>query len=519
MSTFGSFEIGRRALHTQQKGSEVTGQNIANANTEGYTRQTVHKQALRPPAAPGVETPPGYGVEVSSIDRVRSEFYDDQIQASLNAKNYWEKKNETYSAVESILQEPGDLGINDAMADFFDAWDELSVNPESMATRSSLKEQAESLTTLVKDTYNKLVNLQEDVDKELKVKADEVNSMLEDIAEMNDSIEYLDVLGQKSNELLDERDLRIEELSEMLNFDVEEVERGVNNISVTVVNEDEDTKEIKLVEEGELKHGIKIVEDNGDLLLKAQEVDEENGNGEIVGEIVQDSSDGALQGLLESHNEDIPEYMESLDKLVFNLVKEVNQQHLKGVNLEEKYNVKFFEDNVDINENFVYDDYQEYEDDIDVSIAEYDALDFEDDNNIPGAEDFKLNEGIQEDVSKIAAALPTKENEEIPPTPGDGENALRIAQLRDADVIEDTTYQEFFRSEIADLGVKGRESQRMFESAQNVTDNLVERRNSISSVSIDDEMLDMLQYQHAYNAAARFMSTFDEMLTVLMNEL
>ena len=145
MSTFGSFEIGRRAIHAQQKGTQVTGQNIANANTEGYTRQMVHMKALVPAAAPGVITPPGYGVEVSDISRVKSEFYDDQIRKGLTAQKYWERMKETTEAIESILQEPGESGINATLSEFFDAWQELSVNPENHAVRIGLREQAETL--------------------------------------------------------------------------------------------------------------------------------------------------------------------------------------------------------------------------------------------------------------------------------------------------------------------------------------------------------------------------------------
>jgi flagellar hook-associated protein 1 FlgK len=108
-STFGSFEIGRRALHAQQKGSEVTGQNIANANTEGYSRQSVLMKALVPPAAPGVETPPGYGVAISDITRMKSQFYSDQIMKSLTAQHYWGRMEETYGAVEVFSRNPAKI--------------------------------------------------------------------------------------------------------------------------------------------------------------------------------------------------------------------------------------------------------------------------------------------------------------------------------------------------------------------------------------------------------------------------
>ncbi|HHU75351.1 MAG TPA: flagellar hook-associated protein FlgK, partial [Firmicutes bacterium] len=134
-STFGSFEIGRRGIHAMQKGAQVTGQNIANANTEGYTRQIMNLKALVPPAVAGVETPPGYGVNVSAIKRIKSEFYDSQIRQSLSQRDYWSQLGETLTALEVIFLEPGDTGINTYLSEFFDAWQELSTNPESYAAR------------------------------------------------------------------------------------------------------------------------------------------------------------------------------------------------------------------------------------------------------------------------------------------------------------------------------------------------------------------------------------------------
>ena len=105
-STFGTFEIGRRAVHAQQKGVQVTGQNIANANTEGYSRQVVQMRALVPPAVPGVDTPPGYGVAIADISRLRSEFYGDQIMKALTDQHYWDRLGQTIDGIEAIFQEP-----------------------------------------------------------------------------------------------------------------------------------------------------------------------------------------------------------------------------------------------------------------------------------------------------------------------------------------------------------------------------------------------------------------------------
>ncbi len=498
-STFGSFEIGRRAIHVQQKGVQVTGQNIANANTEGYSRQVVHMKALVPPAVPGVVTPPGYGVEVADIDRVKSEFYRGQIMKAVTAQHYWERLGQTVDGIEAIFQEPGENSINVYLNEFFDAWQELSVNPESYAVRISLREQAVSLTSLVRDIYERLDEYKFDVEKEMETAVNQINSLAAEIAGLNEKISYLQALGQKSNEMLDDRDLRLQELSGFVNIRV--IQRANGSLEV-------------------LAGGRLLLHDDRSfpLAMKTLEVDE-NGNevgddesGRQVAVIVNSLGaeltveGGALAGMLESYNEVFPRYQGSLNELVSALVKEVNALHRRGYGLDGKGPV------FDENENLVEGLNNFFEpitgEDLIKNAARY----------------FKVAEEILEDPGRIAAAV---DEEGDPPaiSPGDGSNALAIARLREALVLggEDeghtTTFHDFYRAMIADLGVEGRETGRMLQSITSVAARLREHEEAISGVSLDDEMINLVQYQHAYTAAARFLNVFDEMLGLLLSEL
>ncbi|NMB35394.1 MAG: flagellar hook-associated protein FlgK, partial [Firmicutes bacterium] len=312
-STFGSFEIGRRAIHAQQKGVQVTGQNIANANTEGYSRQVVHMKALVPPAVPGVVTPPGYGVDISDIERMKSEFYGEQIRKAITAQHYWDRLGQTMDGIESIFQEPGENSINIYLNEFFDAWQEISVNPESYAARISLREQAVSLTGLVRDIYGRLDEFKHDVEKELETAVKQVNSIAEEIAELNEKITYLGALGKKSNELLDERDLCLQKLSEFVNIRV--IERANGSVEVLaggrlLLHDDRSFPlEMKTISVGE--NG----EENG-------ENDGSNNVGQLVASVTNSLGaelaveGGALAGMLESYNEVLPYYQGGLNDLV-----------------------------------------------------------------------------------------------------------------------------------------------------------------------------------------------------------
>lgn len=467
--TFGSFEIGRRAIHAQQKGAQVTGQNIANANTEGYSRQMVQLEAKVPPAVPGVVTPPGYGVGVADITRVKSEFYGNQLMKALNVQNYWESLGESLNGIEVIMQEPSEESINSSLGEFFDAWQELSVNPESHAARLSLREQAVSLSSVVRDIYSRLDEFRYDVQNELQANIKDINAISREITEMNEKIVYLEGMGKKSNELLDERDLRLQELSEL--------------VDVRVLQRDNGSVEV-------IAGGRTLLHDDRHFEL-GLDMDEMKISNSLGAEL--QLQGGKLKGLQEAYNETFPRYQGALDELVYGLVNAVNEQHNEGSGLDGSSG-DFFE--------------------------ELPAPPDEEPAHYRAATNFYVHENILEDLDAIAAAQePGNEGEE--PAPGDGSNALAIAELRAGMTMADgsATFHDFLRGVIADLGVDGREAQRMSDSMGSVADNMREQQEAISSVSLDDEMLNMVQYQHAYSAAGRFLNTLDQMLGTLIAEL
>ncbi|MDO9536611.1 MAG: flagellar hook-associated protein FlgK [Bacillota bacterium] len=481
MSTFGSFEIGRRAIHAQQKGAQVTGQNIANANTEGYSRQVVIMKALVPPAAPGVVTPPGYGVAISDITRVKSEFYGDQLMKALTSQSYWDRMGQTLGGIEVIFQEPGETGINISLNEFFDAWQELSVNPESFAARISLREQANTLTSVVRDINNRLDELKFDVEKEVEASLKQVNSLAKEITELNKKIVYLQALGQKSNEMLDERDLRLQELSQLLDIRVLQKDNG----SVEVLA----GGRILLHDDRYFPLEMKVnnVTQADDTVI--QEIQIFNKSGSMLS-----LEGGGIAGMVESYNRVFPQYQGKLNELVYNLVIEVNKIHQEGFGLDGVNDRVFFQ-----------------------------IIDENDKGR--AAFNFYVDDGILKNLNHIAAAFEDGANPLDPdfeaPGPGNGINALQIARLREALVMEDknATFHDFFRGMIVDLGVEGRETQRMSLSMRTVAERMREQQESVSGVSLDDEMLNLIQYQHAYNAASRYLSVLDQMLGVLIDEI
>jgi len=423
-------------------------------------------EPVTPAAAPGVDPNPGQGVKVSEIVRIKSEFYDNQLMKARTMMSYWQRQRETLEGIEVIFMEPGEHSINQYLSEFFNAWQDLSINPESEATRIALREQAVTLTNVVRDIYSRLFDLSNDLAAELEVSINEVNNLAREIASLNEDIVYLQSLGKKSNELLDERDKRLHELAELIDIRVVQKANGALEVIAgqrTLLHDDRYFElKMEYTEEGK----VYLVNDRGMQLYP---------------------SGGKLESIIYSYNETFPCYMGHLDRMVEELVSRVNELHLQGYDLYGNQAGCFFAPLLQAAPG---------------------------EKALPPSLRFRVAEEIIEDVNRIAASAK-------PQSPGDGSLALSIAGLSNERCIAQgtTTFSDYFRGFISQLGVEGRESERAVVAMRATMDQLEMVRESISGVSLDDEMLDMIQFQHAYNAASKFLSILDEMLFTLINEL
>ena len=461
MSIFGSFEIGRKALRAQHKGMEVSGQNVANANTPGYSRQRVELAAVAPPPVAGVSMAPGNGVTVTGVIRVRSEFYHTQMINTASQRTYWETRREIFQGAEIIFMEPDECGINQYLNDFFDTWTELASSPESMAVREGLREQAENLVGTVRNVYLRLEDQKINYLEELEMCIAEVNRLAGVLSELNDKVRFVDALGRQSNELLDQIDLALEELTQLVDVRVHYKENGTVEVFAG--------GRLLVQEEHSFPVALELGTDGERRLIAA--------NGSPL-----ELRSGRILGILDAVNDEIPALQQELDRLVAALVAEINSLHRSGYGLEGETGHDFF-----------------------VEIEE---------NGVPAALQFAVSVKILESAGHIAAASQ-------PNQPGGGENALAIARLRDTrlDALGGASIVDFYRGIITSLGVEGQECERMAQAYSTAESLLREQHLSISGVSLDEEILNMIQFQQAWNAAARFISYVDEMLSVLFNEL
>jgi len=285
MSGFASLQIARSGLFASEAALNVTGHNIANVNTAGFSRQ----QAMISSATPDNSGPfpKGLGATIEQIRQIRNTFIDNVYRAENELVGYDETKVNTINDVESILGEPMSDGLQSVFDNFWSGWDELAKDPASLTARANARQQANNLVNQFNHIGEQLDKLQEDLDSEIKVKIDEVNTLASKIANLNVEILKAENGGDNANDFRDERSNYIDDLSKIVNINVNERQDGMVDIDIAgrfLVTHDEASK----IYAGENKVGS---------LFNAPRWE--------LGDDLVDVRGGVLKGLLESRGESV----------------------------------------------------------------------------------------------------------------------------------------------------------------------------------------------------------------------
>ncbi|HIG0354969.1 TPA: flagellar hook-associated protein FlgK [Clostridium sporogenes] len=231
---FGTLNIGKSGMFAQQGAINTTSHNIANANTEGYSRQRVELQTTRPYCKPSMNSAAGpgqvgTGVQIVAINRVRDSFLDYQTRVELGVQGHFSSRHKFLSQIENILNEPTDVGISKLFGKFFDAWHDLSINPQNSNAKSVVMEQASALADELNHTFNELSKLKENTQREIQQTVFEVNSILNQLNQLNQEIVQVKVAGQQPNDLMDRRDLLLDKLSAKFGIEIDKENfEGIN---------------------------------------------------------------------------------------------------------------------------------------------------------------------------------------------------------------------------------------------------------------------------------------------------
>jgi len=457
---FSGLEIGKKALATHQLWLNTIGHNVANVNTPGYTRQRVTITTTLP--EPHRVGQVGSGVQAVDIRNVRDLFLNQQYRLENKNLGQWQAMEKTMTQIEAMFNEPNDDSLNDLMNEFWNSWDDLTQfgQTESASARIALIEKANLMTSGFHRLYSGLKDLQYSVNKDIEMMVEDVNSIAFEIAELNKKISREEVGGNNANDLRDRRDYLIDELSQFVDVNTLELKNGATMVQIGSMILVDEQRSISISTEPTTVNGVRVSE------LRWEKSDK-----------VVTSLNGQLKGLVETRDEVLKQYMNDLDAMAKALVTQVNAVHQTGYGLQNTTGYSFF------------------------------------DSRFVSAEKISVAFDIQQDINLIAASG----SGEV----GDNTNALAIAALRDELLLNNgnATLSEYYNAMISRVGVETSKSIQFREDYQLLVEQIENSRQSVQGVSLDEEMAQMIKYQHAFDAAARVITTVDEALDMVINKM
>ncbi|KXH84137.1 flagellar hook-associated protein FlgK [Sporosarcina sp. HYO08] len=500
-STFMGLETNKRGLFTQQSALYTTGHNISNANSPGYSRQRVNMQASQgfPGTGLNTGTMPGFlgtGVEAGSIQRIRDTFVDHQFRQEANKLGYWESRSQAISQMEDVLNEPSEYGLSKSLSEFWQSLQDLAVNPENGGARAVVVQRGIAVVDSFNYIHTSLTEVQTNLGKEIGVVTSEVNAILEQIAGLNDQIAQVEPNGYLPNDLYDARDSLLDQLATFFPIETEKVDSGGRALNIA---EGSLTVRIKTS-----TGAIDVVNGNDFAKMSVNGADNQgNPTGPITaftftasgkaagGPIGVESMHniGKMKSLVDSYGYEesgvtkglYPEMLAQIDDMAKAFAEEFNEIHAKGYPLEGNGAPNWFFIREDTTKPF-------------------------------STSNLKVNDAIIKDPSLIRASSGIEEE-------GNGNQAKELAnmQFNGLEGLGGSTVQTYFQGIIGQLGVDGQQAERMTFNTATLLGAVEHRRASISSVSLDEEMTDMIKYQQAYNASARMITVVDETLDKIIN--
>ena len=619
-SAFAGIEMGKRSLMAQSTAISTAGHNISNADTEGYSRQRVNLKQFDPLYRPDLSRAEtagqiGQGISAESITRVRDELLEKRIVAQSSSESYWEVRSQYYSMLEGVYNEPAEVSVRTNMDKFWEAWQELSLYPETKAARQAVVTRGETLAEAIQQRQKSLAGIGTLLNGDIDATIKQLNDYATRIAELNKEIERSEAMGDHPNDLYDQRDLMVEKLSKIAN--------------VTTDTRDNDEFMVHI-------DGHVLVQGKVARHLDTEPVLDNSGYNKVVWadtRAVAEISDGSLGALIELRDVDLRNELQSLDTMTMNFMDLVNDIHRNSVGANNTTGLDFFvEDPFVTNAIGSYDrngdgvedasyifrltgtnklDPQQqiglegtitisgHDGNIDIPYYAADTVEtvinrindsngevkayLDRNNNLvlkgstassadnpdfvirhvedsgffltgysgilaesgsEGAFDFenptavnvladaqytvspvmnpsgymKVNPAIVNDVLSVAAAKPNSDGTvEI----GDASSALEIASLRNSKVMigNADTFDDYFADAVTNVGLKGEQAQMNLENQTAIMADLRTMRDSISGVNIDEELADIIKFQHGYNAAAKLISIMDNLLDTVINGL
>ncbi|MFZ7131509.1 MAG: flagellar hook-associated protein FlgK [Eubacteriales bacterium] len=515
---FSTLNIASKGLIAQQTALSTTAHNISNANTEGFSRQRVDLKSDIAFNFAGVGQL-GTGVKMDSIVRMVDDYINIQIRKENATFQRFTAKSDILDQLEIIFNEPSDSGLNFNIGELFNAWQELSKNPESLNSKTIVVEKAKTFADTLNHMSDQMNSLRDETISDVQKDVYDFNTIVDKIDTLNKQIYNIAVKGQIPNDLLDQQDLLLQNLSSLTHFETEYDQFGRVSIAIGGENilSQGSRADMSIISDIQFngtdytvsvyRGGDNTVVDtfttaNSDDFYAGQIVLTDKDAAALVPtEIVADPSmtSGKIIGKMEALGE-VQERMDSLDNYAKVLASAINEiHHYDGTDATQGIN--FFTD--------------------------------ANGNDVVTAADIQVNPDIIGDESKVNAAYDSMSPE------GDGSRALAISRLKgikinfsndgndiinfQPDTLEltsiasGTTIEQAYQDMVIRVGISKEHADNMVDNQEVLLNQLTLRKESVSGVSLDEEVTNMIKFQKAYEANAKVISVLTEMLDTLIN--
>lgn len=468
MPTLSSITNSLQAVLAHSQVMEVIQHNVSNASTPGYRRQEAVLTAAVPSSIGGTEFVNGAGqrggsVFVSKVERFNLAFFDGRFRTiSAETKN-WEMQSQILTQLEATLAETSEDGLLPKLDQFWKGWQELSSDPTNTSLRAVLLDDASSLANAFNRRASQILQLRNDQNLSVSSQVDEINMLASEVARLNGEISHVLSIGEQPNDLMDKRDVALDKLAELTGAVSSEQKNGEMVVSigghVLVVGHDNFKLETRA--NAENLYDVYWSQDNQQLIPPS----------------------GSLKGTMEARDSILVDQMDGLNTLATSLAAQVNAIHRTGYGPSD-------------------------------TVLRVPPAVGEDFFNGTSAMNISVNAALISDPGKIATAS-------APNQPGNNSIALQMVDLKNFKGMSGgtATLNEFYNMQITQLAVDTKRASDNTYQHDLVAKALSDQRESVAGVNLDEEAANMAKTQKAYQAAARMLTTMDELLDIVINRM
>ena len=559
-SSFFGLNVALSGLYTAQRNLDTINHNLSNASTPGYSRQQAVQQASLAIGLYNGTGMVGTGSEVLTVERIHDDYLDYKYWSGNTASGEWSVKQDMLSEIEKTFNEPSTngSGFNKIMDDFYKSMDDLSRNPSDLSARKVVISKGVSLTKYYNSLATHFEKIQSDTNDAVRIKVDEINSLAVQLQNLNKQIYTAEADGNTANDMRDKRGVLVDQLSKIVDIQANEVTVG------KLVN-GRDNKHFVITVDGKalidhfniskLRITQRATKLNEEDINNLYEIDWADGNnleingGELKGYL--DIRDGNGQASSDPDKmiefKGIPYYTKKANEFVRKLALAINEGITEGVGSDGVTKIYTKSDEYTGHANgfglekpgtgvssteirfFAMTGWSSSNN----RTTELDSNEFINDTILAGldADPVKATGMLYENLTaknfSVSGDLINQEYGEYnlaasagAGLPEDNSNLLQFLDMRhDTHMFTEGAPEDFMKAMVASLGIDSQQSMQINKTQETIMEQIENRRASISGVSLNEEMVNLVKYQHAYNAAAKMISTMSEIYDTLINRV